>query len=330
MLRLPPMLRPRLTVRYLFFSSLAIYILYCFLSGSPLLASNLPRYTGPYAVGTIDIEAPCAQRNINPFRLKGSGGSAFPLDTVLFSLFYPATNHRISKPRHNWVPKPISVTAEGYLRFGHVNNSITNKIVTAGLWSVAGGIRIPAAVDAPIAQLVPALEVQDEKYPDIDRKITDGFPVLIFSHGFASSRTDYSHYLAELASRGYIVAAIEHRDGSGPGSIVMREGSDNRVAFPIRLSDLDDHPDLNASSFKQAQLNFRQVEVEETIRVLGLINHGGGDEVYQQSPRNEGQNLNAWTGRLNMNEVTMSGHSFGATLAVRFYTTIHCLKFSID
>ena len=149
MLRVPPILSPRLTVRYLLFSALAIYVFYCFLFASPLLASNLPRYTGPYAVGTIDIEAPCEQRGISPFKLKGSGDPSLPLDTVLFSLYYPATDLRKSKPRHYWVPKPVSVTAEGYLRFGHVNNFFTNSIVTAGLWSLAGGITIPAAVDVP-------------------------------------------------------------------------------------------------------------------------------------------------------------------------------------
>ena len=317
MLRLPPILYPRLTVRYLFFSALAIYVFYCFHFASPLLASNLPEHNGPFDVGTIDVEAPCQRRAISPFKLKGSGGPGLPLDTVLFSMYYPTEDIRNRKPDHYWVPKPISVTAEGYLRFGHVNNFITNGIVTAALWSLAGGITIPAAVDVP-------LDKQLEKGLNVDWKTTDGFPVLIFSHGFASSRTDYTHYLGELARRGYVVAAIEHRDGSSPGSVVMRNGSTDRVALPIRLSDLEDHPDLNASSFKRAQLNFREAEVQETLRVLQLINDGKGAEIYKQNPRNEGQDLAMWEDRLNMNEITMAGHSFGATLAV--CTPFRCLK----
>lgn len=40
-----------------------------------------------------------------------------------------------------------------------------------------------------------------------DRKLK----CLIFSHGLGSYRSMYSTINAELASRGYIVAAVEHR-----------------------------------------------------------------------------------------------------------------------
>lgn len=316
MLRLPPILRPRLTWKYVVCSGLFLYVSYCFLFSSPLLASNLPQYTGPYAVGTIDIESPVEhQRAISGFKRKDTGEPAFPLDTVLFSLYYPATNLRQSKTLHNWIPKPIWVTAEGYLRFGHVNNFVTNGVVTASLWSLAGGITIPAAVDVPLDQPLPALEVQ--KSHGVESATTaDGFPILIFSHGFASSRTDYTHYLGELASRGYVVAAIEHRDGSGPGSVVQKKGLPDKVTFPIRLSDIDDHAELDTATFKQAQLDLREAEVYETLRVLRSINDGEGETVFQQNPRSEGRDLKDWRGSLNVDEVTVGGHSFGATLAV--------------
>jgi platelet-activating factor acetylhydrolase len=163
---------------------------------------------------------------------------------------------------------------------------------------------------------LPSLELQDYQRVDSDRTGGGSFPVLIFSHGFASSRTDYTHYLGELASRGYIVAAIEHRDGSGPGSIVMKQGSRDRVVFPLRQSDLEDHPDLDTASFKKVQLDFRQAEVEETVRVLRQLNEGDGGFAYKFNPRQEGQDLKNWAGRLAMDEVTIGGHSFGATLAV--------------
>lgn len=60
-LRLSSILRPRWTWRYLICAGMAVYAISSFLlptSSSPLLSSNLPAYTGPYAVGAIDLEIP--------------------------------------------------------------------------------------------------------------------------------------------------------------------------------------------------------------------------------------------------------------------------------
>jgi predicted dienelactone hydrolase len=37
------------------------------------------------------------------------------------------------------------------------------------------------------------------------------FPVVVYSHGLGSNRASYSIVCYELASRGFVVAAIEHR-----------------------------------------------------------------------------------------------------------------------
>lgn len=41
-------------------------------------------------------------------------------------------------------------------------------------------------------------------------------PLVIFSHGLAGTRHTYTQYCTALASRGYVVLAVEHKDGSGP------------------------------------------------------------------------------------------------------------------
>ena len=39
----------------------------------------------------------------------------------------------------------------------------------------------------------------------------DRFPVVIFSHGLSAMRSVYSMIHCDLASQGYIVAAVEHK-----------------------------------------------------------------------------------------------------------------------
>lgn len=41
-------------------------------------------------------------------------------------------------------------------------------------------------------------------------------PIVLFSHGMVGTRTTYSQYCTALASEGYIVLSVEHRDHSGP------------------------------------------------------------------------------------------------------------------
>ncbi|EXJ88118.1 hypothetical protein A1O1_05046 [Capronia coronata CBS 617.96] len=319
LLRLLSALRPRLTWRYLLSCGICLYVASCLLFASrPLFSSRLPAYTGQYSVGAIDLEISTEPRTIHAARLKDSGLPAFQLETVLFTVYYPsARGMESSKPHHLWIPRPLGIVATGYARFAHISNFVTDAIISISLWFLAGGIKIPAHVDVPLHEDTVVLQYPE---PINDPVVTDdGFPIMVFSHGFASSRTQYTQYCGELASRGLVVAAIEHRDGSGPGSVIMKPGSKNRDLLPFTHRDLrhDADSNLDGDTFKQVQLDFRQAEVEETVRVLRSINEGKGHEIFSMNPRREGEHLHKWKGRLAMNNATMAGHSFGATLALQ-------------
>ncbi|KAK4547955.1 hypothetical protein LTR36_010674 [Oleoguttula mirabilis] len=280
----------------------------------PFFSSALPQYTGEYEVGTIDIEVPCDGRKINDAVFAHNGQPAFELETVLFSLYYPSVKGATSeKPNHLWIPKRIGLQAEGYARFVHIDNFFTNNLFALGLWTLAGSTSIPASVDVPLHGTVKGYLDYEAEHP-IDDYGLPAFPVIVFSHGMASGRTSYTQYCAELASRGYIVAAVEHRDGSGPGSLIMSNGT-TKDRFHFGAEDLSVKPE--AEEFKAMQLAMRQAEVEETVRVLRQINDGLGTELRKLNVREEGQDLAAWRGRLNMERVVVGGHSYGATLALQ-------------
>ncbi|KAJ6781733.1 hypothetical protein PWT90_05230 [Aphanocladium album] len=209
LLRLAHLLRPRRSWRYVIFHLVALYALVCVFRGEPFFASNLPsHYSGPYDVGTVDVEVPLIEpRQLSDTALTSSGQPAYVLESVLFSLYYPvAKGARAAAPPHLWIPRPISLTARGFARFAHADYFFVRPIFTFFLWAIAGRIEIPAKVDAPLLQMTGN---------------DTSFPLMVFSHGMASSRTDYTAYIGELASRGHIVAALEHRDGSCPGSRVQ-------------------------------------------------------------------------------------------------------------
>ncbi|KAI0485514.1 PAF acetylhydrolase [Xylaria cf. heliscus] len=323
--RIPSVLRPRLTWRYVLSVIVVFYVLYCYLFSLPLFASPLPMYSGPYPVGSVDIESPMSPpRVVDTTRFKSTQQNAFELQTVLFTLYYPAAHGRSLHRRHHWISKPIWVTAKGYAKFARISNFLTDAVFTGALRTIAGGIKIPAKVDTPLAELAPPVAShpdsrQSQELEKVASIETYGHPIVVFSHGMASSRTDYTHYAGELASRGFIVAMLEHRDGSCPGSIIKREGEPDEVRLTFKRSEVEtvDGEELEADDFNRVQLNFREAEIEEVVRVLRQINNGEGAEIFKQNPRKEGKELDEWTGRLNIDEMIMAGHSFGATGALQ-------------
>lgn len=343
-------LRPRLTWRYVLFSLLFLYV---FIRGvvlrRPLLASPLPAYTGPHAVGAVDIEVPIADHGGQPLLLsnatfKATGRPAFELQSVLFTLYYPvaaaaAAGRDAPTPPMYWIPKPISLTARGYARFAHVDNVLVRPIFTFFLWLLAGGITVPVRVDAPL------LSAEAARASDAVLVGKDGrLPVVLFSHGDASSRTDYTNYLGELASRGAVVAAVEHRDGSCPGTLVRLPGEPDREVLTFRASELvapvsgpsdgsgDDGDDdlkkarrsndklqpVDSDRFLFDQLEFRNAEMFQALHVLQALHAGNGSSLAALNTRGHGAaSLPTFASRLDLAQLLIAGHSHGATLALK-------------
>jgi platelet-activating factor acetylhydrolase len=71
-----------------------------------LLSRTLPNYGGPFPVGVCDVELPVPRRKFGTFTHRQLPGSeaGLSMDTVLFSIFYPA-EPRSSNQRVVWFPK---------------------------------------------------------------------------------------------------------------------------------------------------------------------------------------------------------------------------------
>lgn len=329
-------LHPRFTLSYILLCLFTLYMTRRLLTSRPLLASPLPPYnSGPYDVAAIDIEVPLdPPQRVSNINFKATGKPAFEVESVLFTLYYPtekgsSTQQQYVNPKLHWIPKPISATASGYARFLHVDNFLVRPLLTFGLWLVAGDITIPAQIGAPL--LPPDAIITTSTATTVSDDGT--LPVMVFSHGMLSSRTDYTAYLGSLASRGIVVAALEHRDGSSPVSYLAATTTRQNWRYCFGLRDLDpgsftdeghgededDGGKLNTPALKRAQLAFRTAEINAAVSVLQDLNTNP-TTIHERNARASAAkhfDPSLFTARLNTSHVTLAGHSYGGTGALQ-------------
>lgn len=328
----------------------------------------LPKYAGPYEVGVIDLEIPARQpRHFSD--IKRDHRHALVLETVLVSIYYPAhldsaSEERIRKNRskHNsrptWLARPRHLTAEGYAKFA----SVPPWPMLAWFMSTTYFTKLPAYRNARFAEHWPE---ENEQWRDRKRNSTAGpvptngpskpkFPLLMFSHGLGGTKTAYSSICGEFASHGFVVCAIEHRDGSGPRSVVNYNPTDSlrRVesekaaeakhkrrpkaersydTVDFILSDKDKYDTAPQhhldQELREAQILLRVAEVDEAYYLMTEIQAGRGNELKKQNLRRtgragasslglEGVDFRAWVDRIHMDNVSMVGHSFGSATTV--------------
>ena len=88
------------------------------------------------------------------------------------------------------------------------------------------------------------------------------FLLIMFSHGMGGSRTAYRSVCGEFASYGFVVCAMEHRDGSGARTLVNITRP--KVSAAAQNERLEDKPGSDKHSFDMVDFIF--LRMIQTIR----------------------------------------------------------------
>lgn len=184
----------------------------------------------------MEIEIPVEQpRTISDITRKGR--HILQLETVLFTLYYPASfgsgagkapGGEKKWSRETWLPRPRMETAKGYAEFAGLPHW-----AGIGLFGATTMLtKLRAYRNSPVATHWPpegnskkcGYKVKNQQgQPPDGMPEEPTFPLLMFSHGLGGSRTAYSSLCTEFASYGFVVCAVEHRDGSGPRTFVNHQ-----------------------------------------------------------------------------------------------------------
>jgi platelet-activating factor acetylhydrolase len=246
----------RLTPRRIILFTSASVLFWIVVIGLTPITSPLPPYTGPHEVGILDLETQVEKRVIREATLQETGKNAFELSTLAVTLYYPSSLPNAPPSQRPWarpwLPQPVSLIGQGYARLAGV--SFLSPVFTFALWAPGSSTVIPGVVDAPIISgsekvLVEegsgaggfgkVLDAAEREHTELKRDEKIGtLPCVVFTHGMAGMSQSYSHYLGSIASHGYLVAAVEHRDGSGPGTIVRYPNETERRVWHMKLKDL--------------------------------------------------------------------------------------------
>ena len=131
----------------------------------------------------------------------------------------------------------------------------------------------------------------------LDAPITEGsHPVVVFTHGYTGTFTDYTFLFEDLASRGYVVAAVDHTYEAT--AVEFPDGRFVKSVFGSHLAENTLRSD--GQSFSLA-VSVRSKDLQFVVDELGRLN---------------GEASGPFAGKLDLTRVAVAGHSLGGLTAL--------------
>ncbi|KAI4140916.1 MAG: hypothetical protein L6R39_005604 [Caloplaca ligustica] len=284
---------------------------------------GFPPYTGPYKVGSTNVEIPAAELP-SPSPTPDSS-----ISTVSFRIFYPSEpTAKHAKPIY-WLPDPQQDYLNAYVRFLGASPRLSAFLRSRNLLH-SDEVELLTLNDRNLPFLrilayttVPA--VQNAKLLQAPTK-NKRWPVMVFSHGLGGTKNAYSHLLGSLSSHGVVVIAPDHRDGSAPLSCI-REKPGSAPRF-VEYKSISHKQSPEVEQARDEQLRIRLWELGLIHEALLKIDRG--EPLLNTLADTDTSALT--TGHLAMfsssldvhtpGGISWSGHSFGAATIVQFIKSV--------
>ncbi|XP_071302971.1 platelet-activating factor acetylhydrolase isoform X2 [Agelaius tricolor] len=145
------------------------------------------------------------------------------------------------------------------------------------------------------------------------------YPLLVFSHGLGAFRTIYSAICIEMASQGFIVAAVEHRDESASATYYCkrRSVSESQEESPPNMEKEWIYYRKLKTGEEERCLRHKQVQqrAQECIKALNLIlKINSGEEV--TNVLHSDFDWNSLKDSVDTSRIAVMGHSFGGATVI--------------
>ncbi len=220
--------------------------------------------TGPYRVGTVTLHW---------------------VDTTRSEIYSGRANEPRELMAQIWYPAEAAATATTTPWLDHVE---------------VLGPALAARLNLPSYFLDHLKYVNTQSYRDAPVSSAEAqYPALLFSHGWGGFRAQNTHQAEDLASHGYIIAAIDH-----PYDAAATVFPDGRVAL---------HND--------AILSASTSPTELQLAAAQLVQQRAGDLAFvldQLTALNAADPAGRLTGRLDLSRVGVFGHSMGGGTTIEF------------
>lgn len=208
--------------------------------------------------------------------------SGYTNQSSFLRLYYPSQDNDF--PDALWIPN------EEYFQ-GLTETLGASSFLGKLLKLLYGSVKVPAKWNSPL-------------------KTGEKYPLIIFSHGLGAFRSIYSAIGIELASHGFIVAAVEHRDESAAATYYFQDApaaeSGNRSWIYYKVGNLE-------TEERKRQLRQRGEECSQALSWLLSIDEG--EPVKNVLDLNF--DIQQLKGSLDRSKVAIIGHSFGGATVIQ-------------